>query len=156
MLCALSSKLIYSMPYQNLIYSSHWVVLLLALFHIERSFILLISWHFCCIALAIISHETEIFQSKLGSRTFVCLLIFCRFSCHIADFFAVSIFHHSYKCCSLYFRGWGVERLKKTKNFFLVQLVSAQQRVSILFPLCKFCSVANLIFKCFACHVCLE
>ena len=134
------------------------MVLLLALLHIERSFILLISWHFCCIALAIISQETEIFQRKLGSRTFVCLLIFCRFSCQIADFFAVSIFHHSYKCCSLYFRGWegGFERLKKLYNFFLFQLVSAQQRVSILFPLCKFCSVAKLIFKGFPCHVCLE
>ena len=39
--------------------------------------------------------------------------------------------------------------------FFSAQLMSAQ-RLSSLFPLRKFFSDANLIFKCFALHVCLE
>ena len=40
-------------------------------------------------------------------------------------------------------------------NFVSAQLVSAQ-KLSALFPLCQFCSIANLKFKCFARHVCLN
>ena len=74
--------------------------------------------------------------------------------CHITDFSlcTLSKCHVSCKCFLLYFQ----LRLELfyTFNQKSTQLLSAQ-KLSALFPLRKFCCVANLVFKCLAWQVCL-
>ena len=54
-----------------------------------------------------------------------------------------------------YYRLVSGEFLKKNLFFFRLNLVSAQ-RLSALFPLRRFCSVANLNLKYLSLHICLE
>ena len=88
-------------------------------------------------------YQNEMFPVKIE------LSNFRRLSCHIKDFsFAVSSFHYSCKCCSISFFFLGGGGLKG--------ILTSARRFSSLLPLHKLGSVANLILKCFAWHVCLE